>query len=332
MPFLHSFSSLKFYFFLFLITPVIILPAQNSLLPTLDDSETIMVGGLSANVLQPGQEEFNCNASLYSQWLAIYDAPDQGIVTDRYRLTEFVTKLEAYYGISRNASWDIGLRLNYARRRLDNAAQSSPFKVFEEANIFDENDPTRGQDQSYAGLREIGLRLRLLPFQRVPQLSLNMGYSFAPNQETTVQENLNADRNSFDINLAYYIALNDNVSSLYYFILNSTAYSKGTIASNNTPLYSSSFSFLVVQRLGSFVIYPGLSYVIGYKPPHVSEKTLVKYNEQVLGILGVQYQLNTSVNFNLSTSYPFLSESPNLLQEQVRNSYFFLNLGGRVLF
>jgi hypothetical protein len=269
---------------------------------------------------------------LYSQWLAIYQTPDQRQVADRYRLSEFVTNLEAYYGISRNAAWDIGIRLRYARRRLDNSAQSSPFKVFEAANMFDENDPSRGLDQSYAGFREIGLRLRIQPLKQVPQLSLNMGYSFAPNHELTVQENLNADRNSFDLNLAYYIALNDNISSLYYFILNGTAYSKGTIAINNTPLYTSSFSFLVVQRLGSFVIYPGLSYVIGYKPPDISEKSLVKYNEQILGILGVQYQVNSSVNINLSTAYPFLSESPSLLQEQVRDSYSFVNLGGRVLF
>jgi len=303
-------------------------PTQNIGLETLD--ETFFFGGLSATILDPGKVEVNFYTSMFSTWLAVHESVIESPVRDRLRLSEFTGNLETYYGLSADGRWDLGLRLRHGRRRLDNSAQSSPFKVLKSSRGTDEADNV-GIDKTYAGLKELGLRFRLMPFKSVPELTLNAGYSISTVKSEEDQEFLLADRNTVDLNLSYYIDINNGGSSYYYFILNGLAYLPS--ATNDEALYNTAASFFVVQRLGArFVIFPGISYNLTFKPPSVADNALIRTNEQVLGTLGLQYQPSNNFSINVSGAVPLLLETSNLLVQQIRKSYSFVSLGGRFLF
>ena len=306
-----------------------VLLSQNEGLPSLHEDESFFFSGLSPSILAPGRIEVNYNSSLLSFWHAIHQSVIESPVRDRLRETQFAANLEAYYGFSGSGRWDVGGRLRYARRRMDNRAQNSPLEIFRKS---DRETSIDGLDMNHSGIKEVGLRLRVMPFERVPQFTLNGGYSFVPNQQKTVETHLPADRSSFDLNIAYYITLNENASSFYYFILSGTAFLPGNLEGNEDGLYNSSGSFFVVQRLGKWMLYPGLSYILTFKPPAVADNILVKSNEQVLGTLGLQYNPGPGMGINVSTAYPFLLETMNNLQQHVRESYSFVSVGGRFLF
>jgi len=300
--------------------------AQSIGLDTLE--RAFFVGGLSPSILSEGKVEVNFYSSIYSSWLAIKQSASDATVVDRLRLSEFSTNIETYYGMSSTGRWDIGLRLNYVRRRLDNAATSSPFKVL---GGSDDEELNIGVDKTYSGFREIGLRLRFLPIRSIPELTLNGGYYFSAVKAEEDQTYLAADRSRFDLNAAYYVSLNKSGTSYYYFLLNNIFAHPSAI--NDEWLLNTNISAFVVQRLaGRFVFYPGLSYGIGYKPPQVEGKTLIKTNQQVLAILGLQYEPSQNLNFNISWGIPLLIDSSNLLVDQVRASYTLVSIGARYVY
>ncbi len=306
----------------------------------LEDEGIFFIAGLSPVVLQTGRFEVNYNFSLFSTWLERPQSPTSTIIFDRFRLTEFNTNVEAYYGFSQTARWDIGLRIRHGLRRVDNAATSSPFKVFDFSEPEGEGTVT-GLDETYHGLREVGLRFRAVPIKAVPQLSINTGFSLVPTTDEETERFLNANRNSFDLNIAYYISLNESNSTFYYFLINGTAFGKSSLEDEendvflfNTDkwIYNSSASFFILQRLGPVSLFPGISYSINFNDSNFDDKGLVKSFEQILGIVGAQYQVNSNLNFTLSGTFPFRIESYNLFQRPVRETYFLVGLGGRVLF
>ena len=296
-----------------------------------DESEFFFLGGLTPAIVTQGQVEVNWYNSLYSVRVALHGSVIESPVIDRLRLTDFNSTLDAYYGFSQNNRWNAGVRLVYGRRRLDNTAKNSPFKVF---GGNDDGDSVSGLDENYSGLKEVGFRFKMIPSESIPNLTINGGYSLALNQDEEVKQYLDADRNSFDINVNYFISLNENQSSLYYFILNGLARQPGSLDINNQWLYSTSASFYVVQRLGQFSVYPGISYTLGFKPPAIKDNNsaLVKNSEQVLGVLGVQYTTLSNLTLNLSMALPFILETPNPLQSLERKSYSFITVGGRMVF
>ncbi len=303
-----------------------ILKAQSIELDTLE--RAFFVGGLSPSILSEGKIEVNGYSSIFSSWLAVKRSASDATVIDRLRLSEFSTNIEAYYGLSASGRWDLGLRLTYVRRRLDNAARSSPFRVLGGDDLEDNNV---GVDKTYAGMREVGIRFRLLPFLNIPSLTINGGYSLSTIKEEESQIHLAADRNRFDLNLAYYISINNSGTSYYYFIMNNTVQHPSSI--NKQWQFNTSLSGFVVQRIaGRFVVYPGLSYTLSYKPPSSGDGGLIRTNQQVLGVLGLQYEPSQNVNLNISWAIPLLVESSNVLIDQVRSSYTFVSIGGRYVF
>lgn len=296
--------------------------------------EDLFVGGLSPNILQTGDIEVNFYTALFSNWIAIHESVRESRIQDRLRLTDFSTNIEAYYGISNSERWDIGLRLKQARRRLDNSAQSSPFEVFKKEDSESENI---GVDKTYSGTREVGLRFRFIPFGEIENLSINAGYSFSPARSEEVQQYLGADRNSFDVNAAYYISLNESGSSYYYFTLNGIAYIPTSVEEDLNPyndqwLYNAGGSFFILQRIGKLLFYPGLSYSVSFKPPSVEGKTLIRTSDQVLGLLGLQVGLSDNFSLNVTAAAPLILRNTNNLVQPVRESYSFVSIGGRILF
>ena len=230
----------------------------------------------------------------------------------------------------------------YAGSRLDNVARSSPFRaVFPKAS----NDEARGdgKDKTYSAVRQVGIRLRAQPFSEIPQLLVNAGFSFAPSlKEETEKYLLFAGRNSIDVNLSYYVSLNKNATSYYYFVLSGAVFLPGNLTdadhyphNNDFAVYNGTASFFIVQRLGKFILTPGLSYSLAAKPrdPESGDKKrLTKRVQQVLGILGLQFQPSQNFNLNLSFNIPFQIETTNLISQFDRKSYTFVSLGGRFLF
>lgn len=304
-------------------------------LATLD--ENLFIGGLSPNILQNGQAEINFYNALFSNWVAVHESVVESRVVDRFRVSDFTTNVEGYYGISNNGRFDVGLRLKYARRRVDNAARSSPFEVFSKS---DEEAENVGIDRTYTGVREVGFRLRFLPFVKIKNLTINAGYSLSPVKSETIQQYLGADMNRFDINAAYYVALNKSGNSYYYFSLNGVAAIPpiGKLDDinpfNDKMRYEAGGSFFIIQRMGPFMLFPGLSYNLSFKQPDLanSDKSLIRTNEQVLGLLGLQFTPSNNFSLNITGALPFILKNSNKLTQTVPESFSFLSFGGRIAF
>ena len=295
---------------------------------------SLFIGGLSPAVLAKDRTEINVFTSLNSYWWAIHQSYTASPVQDRIRETIFSTQLQAYRGLFEYGRMDVGIQMSYGRRRRDNHAASSPLDVFKGGNA---DDVVNGLDHSYSGLKDFGFRIRVVPFKRVPQLTINTGISFVLNKKSAdAMEYLDAFRDVVDINLAYYVELNDYGTSYCFFSFNNTASFPGklpAIKTNDQWLFNSTGSFYLVQRIGRFMIFPGLAYTMGYKQPVIQkEKLLIKTNEQLTGFLGFQYQFTPDHSISLFSGLPFLMESTHPLVKPVRESYSLFAIGGRFLF
>jgi len=302
---------------------------RNDGLELLDES--LFVGGLSPAVLTKGNIEINAFGSLFSSWIGLHQsATVESPVLDRLRVTDFNTNIEGYYGINRYGRFDIGVRLRYGRQRVASAARDSPFDVFSSDSAEDNNS---GVDKTYKGLRQLGLRVRAVPFENLKNLTINAGYSFGKIGSGSDDESfILADRNSVDVNLTYYLELNSN--SFYYFVFNGMSSSAGSLPQNAEALHNVSGSFFLAHRIGSLVIYPGLTYSMEFKPPSAasfSDKALIKRGEQLLGSVGLQINPTDKASFNINATIPFILSSTNLRQRLIRESYSFVSIGTRIL-
>lgn len=313
-----------------LLSSIVLSAQQNKVELELIEEEALFIGGLSTNVLTQGSVEVNFFTSLFSNQITLHEsALSESAVRDRFRLTDFTTNVDVYLGVTRNGRFDLGARFKYARRRIDNNARISPFEVFNSGNP----EAAFGRDQTFSGLREVGLRFRLIPIESIPDLTITGGYAFSPrNGEQEDVRSLGADRDLIDLNISYIATLNSN--AYYYFIVNGTAAPSSFISISQEWLYNTNFSFLVVQLFANrkIALYPGISYNIGFKPPFRGDKALIKTNDQVVATLGVQYQASNKFSINVSTALPLLLETTNKLFQPVRESFSFVSIGGRVTF
>lgn len=303
--------------------------------------ESFFFAGASTSLLDANKVELNLLSSFTSYWLALRTQFGEGPVFDRRRLTEFTSILEGYYGFayndrdgfSHNGRLNFGVRIKYSQRRIDNNASSSPFKVFQ----FKEAEENKVNiDRTYNGVTGIGLRLRIIPFENIPALVLNGGYTFATVTSEEYQRNLAADRNMFDLTASYYLKMSPN--SYYLFTANGAFWHpSGTGVTTRTSddwLFNAGSSFFLVHYFYNqyIMLYPGLSYNISFKPPDILEQPLIKTNEQVFGLVGLQYQDKKGFSVNTTISYPLLIETYSLGIEQVRASYSSITLGFRKVF
>ncbi len=321
-------NHLKQLFFLLLVFcwSTISLQGQEFYRPLDTLNTSFFISGIAANILPKDRVEILAYSSLNSFWLAIHESVEESPVRDRLRATRFTTNVEGYFGFSNSQRWDLGLRLQYARYRLDNEARSSPFRVFEN---FETPAVENGLDQNYQALTGIGVRARFMPIASVPALTLNGGYTVASVKSEEKQQRLNAQRDIFDLGAAYFLEMNAN--TYYYFLANTSVFLPSEIL--NEALYNSSVSFFLVQMAfgQKFVFYPGLSYNLTYKSPAYGNQFLVRTNDQLLAFAGIQYQPGSNFNVNMSLAYPLFWNDSNLLVEQVRESYTLVSLGLRFL-
>ena len=302
-------------------------------IPGLDTLSTFIVAGGSSTVLQNGSAEIISSNTLSSFWQAIHENGNDSPVQDRFRVSQFVSDLYGFYGVSSNGRWDLGLRIRYVRSRLDGEATSSPFRVFnsekkdQEQNAF--FDPNSIVNRSLGGVSSVGLRFRAMPVRSAPQLVLNGGYTLATLQEETEQRQLSADRDAIDIGATYYKELTPN--TFYFFSATAEAFLSSAV--NDQTSYTASGSFFLIQRTSNkkFTFYPGLTYSIAFRASELpSNPSTIKEFEFLFAYGGIQYAPNFNYNIFLTGGFPLISNVTNPRVEIVRASYSILNLGFRI--
>ncbi len=301
--------------------------------PGLDTLETgFIVQGTAANVLRSGQAEIISNNSLNSYQIALHANGDNSPVLDRLRSTLFTADLFAYYGVSTTGKFDLGVQVKYARSRLDNAAASSPFKVFSGDTKTEVADPlfqpSGSTDQTFSGLASAGLRFRYKPFNTVPSLIINGGYALATVKDSIAQRQLTADRDVADIGLTFYQTVTDQF--MFFFTGQALAYIPSSV--RDEALYTTSLSLYLVGRTNNkkWLFYPGLSYGLSFKPSEFDDNALIKTTNSLFAIGGVQYAPNSRVNLFATVGFPLQIDLINPLVEIIRPSYSLFGLGFRV--
>ena len=321
-----------FFVFCFLVSSNIVAQKFKYSIPGLDTlEETFIVSGVSSTVLKNGDGEIILNNNLTSYWIAFHESNENSPIIDRFRRTQFTTDLYGYYGISGSGKWDIGVHLRYARARLDNSATSSMFKVFQgndgedATNEFFNQDPIF--DRNFSGLASVGLRFRVKPFTRRPELLISGGYSLTTVKDDLDRTQLGADRDNADIGITYYKALNPNT----YYFFGGTAQVFFASDLQNETLYNTGASFFLIHRTTNtkFTFYPGLSYSISFKSPKLDDASLIKVTDFLLAFGGVQFAPSDAINIFFTAGFPLIVNVTNPQQEIVRASYSTLSLGAR---
>ena len=301
-------------------------------IPGIDSLEkAFIVSGASSTLLKNGEAEIIVNNTLTSYWTAIHQTNNDSPVLDRVRQTQFISDIYGYYGVSPSGRWDIGLNLRYSRVRIDRAASSSMFRVFNSEKDIIENDPSSLLNNSLGALSSIGVRARVKPLRTDPRLVINGGFAIKTVTGEDKAARIGADRNFADIGATYYKALNNN--TYYYAGLSGLVYFPSPNVTDEY-LFNTSANFFLIQRTNNnkFTFYPGLVYSLSFRPraSEFQKNALLKTTEFVLAYGGVQYALNSNYNFFLLGGFPLLSEATNPQQEIVRASYSTITLGFRV--
>lgn len=302
-------------------------------IPSLDSIETFIVSGGSSTILQNGKAEIILNNTLTSNWIAIHESTKNSPILDRYRQTLFSSDLYGYYGISQSARWDIGLHLKYVRSRFDNEATSSMFNVFEagsKSSSVTPDNPTNSTiilDKSFGGLAGAGIRFRIKPAERVPELVVNGGYTLTTVKDPQEQRQLNADRDIADIGVTYYKDLTKHI--FYFFGASAAAYFPSAL--NDEYLFNTNLYFYIIHRTENrkFTFYPGLAYGLAFKPAQFDQAALIRTIDYLFAYGGVQFAPNANFNVFVTGGFPLSIELKHPQQEIVKNSYSTVSLGIR---
>ena len=151
-------------------------------------SEANFYTGISPVILAKDGVEVNFLNSMTSFWLASKEynpLSNSTRIANWYRITRFQQLLRVNYGFSKSGRWDLGAEVQYTHSRLDDDARSSPFRVFG-------GDTDSGK--SYRGASLLGLRLRLAPFENLPELTLQGMAYFPINRSEELRAQLGSQR------------------------------------------------------------------------------------------------------------------------------------------
>ena len=289
-----------------------------------NNDEPTFFTGLSPVILHQNEAEIYFTNSLTSYWNVQkqYD-PDfaTGIFVDRKRYTKAEHTLRGSYGFAKNKKWDLGLEVKFAEARLDEAARSSPLRVFG-------NDSTGGK--SYRNFTAIGLRLRASPFKNIPELTLQ-GTIYYPQSSHSSTETelilLDAQNVKTVLTATYYLKSGEYLNFFFqgdWLTTFKSGYSDRTVHSPN-------LSSLAVVRIGGghWNIFGGLNYGMDFR--QFSTGSLYLWDQHLFGSGGVFYQPTPVFSVVLSGQIPLFYQSTLPYVEFVRESYLGFSLGIRSL-
>jgi hypothetical protein len=293
------------------------LPAQ----VTKSDKGANIYTGVSPIVLDKDRVEISLTNSFTSFWLAVkkYEPQfDVFRVANRYRFTRFDQALRVSYGFSKSKRWDLGAELRFAHVRLDDAARSSPFRVFG-------GDTDSGN--TYRGISMVGLRARFMPFGGLPELTLQGTAYFPIARQEDSRRQLDAQRAQAGLLATFYQPFNDR--TLYF--LQADWQTRFQNNENRTTTHSTSLAgYLVFSLFGEEVwrLFPGCTFAATLQSYGGG---LNKVNQQLLGSLGLLYQPGEQFGAYFNVLAPFILESGSEYVEWVRPSFSAFSLGLRTM-
>lgn len=288
-----------------------------------DDDNPNIYTGVSSAILPKDANEVSLVNSLNSFWIAQneFDGSIEATrITNRLRYSRADHVLRIFHGFSRSRRWDLGAEIYYARIRFDDEARSAPFRVYGDA--YPESGTTNG------GVSYIGIQTRIMPFAGLPELTLRAGY-YLPVARTEEQRlNLNAQRSIAYLSALFIERLGPNLlgqlqGDFRTYFRNSE--------NERMLLVPTASGFLIFELPGErWYIPAGLSYNLTFQQSYKGA-SILKANQQLYGSLGVIYRPNTILSLILSGQLPFIFDSGSSRSIWVRESYFGLNLGARLI-
>ncbi len=278
--------------------------------------------GVSAVVLEKDASEIVLRNNFTSFWLAIneYDPATKGTrVSDRARQTIFEHALQVSHGFSKSQRWDIGVEMRYAHTRLDSIANSSPWKAL--------SDDDKGGD-TYRGLSWLGIRTRIMPFSKLPELTLQGTALFPINGDYRDRRNLGANRIQASLGATFF---RKPFNHTYYFLSVEWKTFFRDIENDKVSHTPSVGAYLIREMMSRrLYVLAGLAYSPNYEQFY-DNGPLRKTSEFFLGFIGLQYQPNRKFGLYLNTQTPFILDSGSDYIQWVRQSYSAWSLGFRVL-
>ena len=289
------------------------------------DGDTDFFIGISPVILPKEGIEVNFVNSLTSFWVATHNTQDflSGIRNpNRIRFTFFDQLLQVYYGFDSNNRWDLGAQIRYTHLRLDNDAQSSPFKVLGEKELSDFGENFTAYNDR--GITMAGLRFRVAPFENISNLTLQGVLDFPIAKEGQLRDLSAINRPELGLIATYYIAMGDQLAT---FLQGEWRFQFSSEDSKRLNYLASTSGYLIFDIVPEVLyIFPGLSY------SNTLTKSLGRTNYQLLGSLGLQLRPGQVFSIFANVQVPFIFESGNPLSEWVRESYSGLTLGVRAAF
>lgn len=310
------------YAFRYVLPLAILLTGFNNQI-TAQDDEPNLYTGISSVILPKDGKEINLLNSLSSFWMAInaYDAQiDATRIVDRVRYSRADHVLRLTYGFSSNNRWDLGGSLHYTRVRIDDAARSSPFRVYGNAN------PETGE--TFSGISGFGLQVRAVPFAGLKELTARAGVVFPVAKSDDLKTFLNAQRTQVFLAATFYQRL--GASTMAFLQGDWRTYLRNE--ENNRSLMTPALSGFLVFELPNdrWFVFPGMSYGLTFQQ-FDKGSPYRKSSQQLYGSLGVLYRPVRAFNVLLSGQIPFILDSGSSRSIWVRESYTGINLGFRII-
>ena len=279
------------------------------------------LGSISPVVLADDATEINFVNSLSSFWIAYHEfipAFRGTRIADRSRFSRFDQILRVSRGFSRSGRWDIGAEFRMIHTRLDGEAKSSPLRVLG-------GDTSTGlSNRSFAS---IGLRTRIMPFEDVPELTVQGIFNYPMASTPEKRRRIGFDRAQVGVMATYFQNFNPN--TLYFLQADWNTFLPNEHHDQTTHL-SSLNGYLVLGLMDKrFFIYPGLTYVNTFQ--YYQSYGFRRINQQLYGGLGGQWQIGPSLGLSLFLQRPFIFESGSQFSEWVQESYSSVTVGLRVL-
>jgi hypothetical protein len=295
------------------------LPAQDK------EEEPEFFTGISPVILQRNAAEVTLLNSLNSFWWSIKEYNTNALPTgfvDRARFSRLDQLLRVTYGFSKNKNWDLAAELRFTHARLDDEARSSPFRVFEKSDIKGSDDLFQ-RNNSYHGMSFIGVRLRVTPFKRIPELTLQGTFHKYAAPSPDKREAFSAARNQAGFTATYFLQTGDNV--FYFFQTDwNTAFSSTEVPFTGHQLALST-TLVFKTWLQGLYVYPGVSYGSNYS------STFYRLSQQFFVNTGAFYQPTPKFSVFINWSFPILFESGSKYVDFTRGSFIGATVGVRTL-
>jgi hypothetical protein len=285
------------------------------------EGEAKFYTGISPVILPKDGIEVNFLNSLTSFWLATneyFAVTNSTRIANRYRFTRFQQLLRVNYGFSSSGRWDLGAEFQYTHSRIDDEARSSPFRVLGGDTESGETD---------RGMSMAGLRLRVMPFDGLPELTVQGMAHFYINRSEEKRAKLGAQRSQVGLLATFYQQLSPRT---FYFLQGDWRTQLASSELDITTHTPSLSGFLVIDAWEqTSYIFPGLTYSPTLQK--VGSGSFVRVNQQLLGSIGGLIQPSDAFGIMLNWQIPFILESGSQRTEWVRESFSSVTLGLRMV-